>query len=329
MKRLLPAALLAIVLVAVLAHFTGLDWSRVGGTLRALDPALVAAAFAVYALSFVLRGVRLSLLVPRASSLLHLISISARHILLAVVLPFRTGEAALPVMLSLECGRPASEGVSVLGLMRVLDLLCVAACLLTGLALGGAAGGTGAGGLTPADVTRRAWIVFGCLLAAMLLARPIAARCATWAASPRKPLAFLGGMAAHVARLRSGQLVAALLVSLATWTCTYGACWLLLRAMAAPDALGPAAQVSFAAALVGTTGLHLSAVIPISPLAGAGTWELGWIAGYHGLVGLSDSDAMTSALVAHAVIFAFVAVLGGAGFLVRRRAPAQPVADAR
>jgi uncharacterized membrane protein YbhN (UPF0104 family) len=320
-KRYLPAALLAVVLIAVLAQLTDLQWGRVGGTLRALDPWLVAAAFAVYTASFALRGLRLAVLLPGASDYLHLTSISARHILLAVVLPFRTGEASLPLMLSLEAGRPAAEGLSVLALMRVLDLLCVAVCLVTGLALGGAAGALGTGELAPDAVLQRAWIVLGALVLAVLVARPLAARVAVLAASPRRVLAFVGGMAAHVARLGTRQLITALAVSLATWACTYGACWLLLRAMAAPEALGDAARVSFAAALVGTTGLHLSAVIPLSPLAGAGTWELGWVAGYHALVGLSESDAMTSALVTHAAIFAFIAVLGGAAFLVRRRPP--------
>ncbi len=323
MKRLVPAALLAVALVAVLAALTDLQWDRVGGTLAALDPALLAASFAVYAASFAGRGLRLGLLLPGASRFAHLTSMSARHILLAVVLPFRAGEASLPVMLSVEAGRPLSEGVSVLAVMRVLDLLCVAAFLLVGLALGGAAAATGQGALSPDAVRARALLVGAVLAAGVLLARPVAARLAPLAASPRRVAAFVGGMAAHVAGLGSRQLAAALLVSLATWACTYGACFLLLRAMAAPAALGPAAEVSFAASLVGTTGLHLSAVIPVSPLAGAGTWEAGWVAGYHWLAGMSEADAMTSALVGHVVIFAFIVALGAPAFLLRRRAPAR------
>jgi uncharacterized membrane protein YbhN (UPF0104 family) len=321
-KRLLPAALLAVALVAVLAAVTNLQWERVGGTLAALDPGLTAAAFAVYAASFAGRGLRLLLLVPGASSFAHLTSISARHILLAVVLPFRSGEASLPVMLSVEAGRPLSEGISVLALMRVLDLLCVAAWLLAGLLLGGAAGAAGQGALSPDAVRGRALLVLGALAAAVLLARPVATRLTPLAHSPRRVLSFVGGMAAHVAALGGRQLAAALLASLATWGCTYGACWLLLRAMAGPAALGAAAHVSFAASLVGTTGLHLSAVIPVSPLAGAGTWEAGWVAGYHWLVGLSEADAMTSALVSHVAIFAFIVALGAPAFLLRRRAAA-------
>ena len=77
-----------------------------------------------------------------------------------------------------------------------------------------------------------------------------------------------------MASLRTGQLLRATLITLLTWACTYGACWILLRAMTAPPALGAAAaSVSFAQSLVGTTGLHLSAAMPIAPVASIGSWE--------------------------------------------------------
>jgi uncharacterized membrane protein YbhN (UPF0104 family) len=80
------------------------------------------------------------------------------------------------------------------------------------------------------------------------------------------------------------------------------------------------ARVSFAAALVGTTGLHLSAAFPASPLAGVGTWEAGWMVGY-GFVGFSEQDSLTSAIVSHVAILSFIVLLGGAAFLLRRRPP--------
>ena len=320
MKKLLLAALLAAILIGVLAAFTKLDWARVSDTLLALDPALVLASFGAYALSFVLRGVRLGILVPGASTLPHLFSMSARHILMAIVLPFRSGEASLPLMLSMECGRPGTEGVSVLGIMRVLDLLCVAACLVAGVLLGGASGASDTAAMSAEDLRTRGLITLAALAAGLLLLRPIAKGAAPLARSPKKVLALAGGIAEKVASLGTRQLTSALLVSLATWVCTYGACWLLLRAMTPPGALGEAARVSFAAALVGTTGLHLSAAFPASPLAGVGTWEAGWMVGYR-FVGMSEQDALTSAIVSHVAVLSFIVLLGGASFALRRRAP--------
>jgi uncharacterized membrane protein YbhN (UPF0104 family) len=308
-KRLLVAALVSAVLVGVLFSFTSLDWEVVGRSLLHLDPALAAASFGIYALSFAGRGLRLLVLLPGAGRLLHLSSIATRHIFLAVVLPARTGEASLPVMLSAECGRPLEEGVSVLALQRLLDLACVAFFLVAGVLLSGAGGDAAA-------VLPRAAAVLALLVAGVLLLRPACARLAALAGSTRRPLAFVGRSARHVAALGGRQLLLATATSLATWLCTYGACWLLLLSLATPDALGDVVRVSFPVSLVGTTGLHLSAVLPVSPLAGVGTWEMGWVAGYT-LAGLPQDAALASAIVGHALILAFIVVLGGCAWLIR------------
>jgi uncharacterized membrane protein YbhN (UPF0104 family) len=329
LKRLLPALLVSAVLVALLVAATGLSWRDVADTLRGLDRGLVAVAFAVYAASFVGRGIRLAVLLPGAGRLPHLTSISTRHIFLAVVLPFRSGEASLPLMLSRECARPLHEGVSVLAFMRVLDLAAVATALLAGLLLTGRlggepglAGGDGVGGAAGGDAAAalavRALAVFAALALAVALLPALARRFAPLAASPRGLLAFAGRVAAHVAGLRRGQLLLAVATSLATWAATYATCFLLLRAMAAPGALGAVADIDFPTSLIGTTGLHLSAVIPLSPLAGVGTWEAGWAAGYT-LVGMPKDAAAASAIASHVLIFAFITLLGGAAWLARLR----------
>jgi len=312
-KRLLPALLVSVILMALLVSATKLKWSDVAGTLSTLDRGDVALAFVVYAASFAGRGLRLAVMLPGAGSLPHMISISARHIFLAVVLPFRTGEASLPLMLSTECGRPLHEGVSVLGLMRVLDLASVAAWLLIGLALTGRLGASG-------DMTLRAAAVFALLVGGLLLLPVIARRAAPLAESTRKPIAFAGRAAAHLAAMRRSQFLLAALTSMATWAATYGACYLVVAAMAgAPAPLGSAAAaIDFPTSLVGTTGLHLSAVIPVSPLAGVGVWEAGWTAGYT-LVGMDPAAATTSGIVSHVLVFGFITLLGGAGWLLRGR----------
>ncbi len=309
MKKLVIAALVSAVLIGVLASFTSLDWTRVGGSLLHLDPTLAAAAFGVYALSFAGRGLRLAILLPGAGSRLHMASIATRHIFLAVVLPARTGEASLPVLLSVECGRPLEEGVSMLALQRVLDLACVAFFLVAGVLLSGA-------GADATAILPRAATVLALLVAGVLLLRPVCTRLAGLSGSTRRPVAFLGRAARHVAALGWRQLLLATATSLATWLCTYAACWLLLLSLATPAALGDAVRVSFPVSLIGTTGLHLSAVLPVSPLAGVGTWELGWVAGYR-LAGLTEDAALASAIVSHALILGFIVLLGGVAWLIR------------
>lgn len=314
MKRLLVALLVSAILVAVVATVTNLHWREVADTLAHLDWSLVALAALVYAASYVGRGLRLQVLMPGAAGLVHATSISARHILLAVIMPFRMGEAALPVMLIRECGRPLPESATVLGLMRVLDLVAVAAYLLLGLAL--TAGSVAAG--DSAQVGLRATLALAVLLGGLLLMRPVCRALAPLERSTHRAVRMVGQLGASVAALRGGQLLRATFITLLTWACTYGACWILLRAMVVPPELGAVtSSISFAQGLVGTTGLHLAAVMPVSPIASIGTWEAGWTTGYV-LVGLPAAQAATSAIVSHVVIFGFIALIGGAGWLTRR-----------
>lgn len=324
MRRLLGALLVSVILVALVTTVTELRWREVAETLANLDWRLVALSLLVYAASYVGRGLRLMSLMPGAAGLVHATSISTRHIFLAVIMPFRTGEASLPLMLNRECGRPLVESASVLGITRVLDLLAVAVCLLLGLAFStGAAASSG----DATQVATLASLVLAALLAGLALMRPICRALSPLAESNRRPVALLGRLAESVAALRTGQLLRSTLITLLTWVCTYGACWILLRAMTAPPALGAAAaSVSFAQSLVGTTGLHLLAVMPIAPVASIGSWELGWTTGYT-LVGLPVREAAASAIVSHIVIFAFIALIGGAGWLTRRP-PLIPRSDA-
>ena len=313
MRRLLVALLVSAILVAVVATVTNLHWREVADTLAHLDWSLVTLAALVYAASYIGRGLRLQVLMPGAARLVHATSISARHIFLAVIMPFRTGEAALPVMLIRECGRPLAESATVLGLMRVLDLVAVAAFLLVGLAL--TTGSVAAG--ESAQVGLRATLALAVLLGGLLLMRPVCRALAPLQRSTRRAVRLVGQLAASVAALSGGQLLRSTLITLLTWACTYSACWLLLRAMVVPAALGAAtSSISFAQGLVGTTGLHLSAAMPIAPVASIGSWELGWTTGYV-LVGMPSQHAATSAIVSHVVIFGFIALIGGAGWLTR------------
>jgi uncharacterized membrane protein YbhN (UPF0104 family) len=310
LKKLIVPAVVSAVLIFALAAFTKLDWSVVGRSLLALDPALVALALLVYALSYVGRGLRLAVLLPGAGSVWLLTSIATRHILLAVLLPARTGEAAQPVMLLRECGRPLEEGISLLALQRMLDLLCVGFFLVVGLLLSGA----GSSQVVPIALAALAGLAL-----ALLAMRPACRRLAFLADSSRRVVAFVGRGARILAALGSQQILLAMLTSLASWVCTYTTCFLLLRSMTAPQALGAAADVSFVTSLVGTTGLHFSAVIPLAPLAGLGTWELGWASGYL-LAGMPKETAVASAVLVHVLILAFLLLLGGLAFALRPRA---------
>lgn len=317
MKRLLMAVLLTAVLLAALSALLDLSAEAAAeGAAQAasrLSAGGVGLALALYALSYVGRGGRLAALLPARPPLALLVSISARHNLLNLLLPLRSGEASLPIMLKSEAGRPLAEGAAALVVARVLDLISVAAWLLLGLAL---IGGDAQDSLLP----RSAAVGVGLLLALLCLKPAGRALARTLQARTGRIARFAAQAGSHLAAQPAGALLAAAGLSLITWLCTYGACFVLLADMAGPGHSVPEAlaAIDFQTSLVGSTVLHLSGILPVNTLAGIGPWEAGWTAGYM-LVGLPQDAALASAVVSHGAILAFVLLLGGLGWLAAPR----------
>ncbi len=285
----------------------------------------VAMAFALYATSYLGRALRLVVLLPgsrQAGGMLLLASISARHNLLNLLLPLRSGEASLPLMLKREAGFSLAEGTAALLVARVLDLLSVGLWCLVGLALA-------APGSTTDDTLLRVGGVVRAGLFALALLRP-AARVVSKASPDSRLGSFLRRTFGHLGEIPTPRLLNATLVSLGTWLLTYAACFAVVRAMVGENGVAAALdQIDFGQSLVGTTGLHLMGILPVNTVAGVGAWEAGWTAGYV-LAGVGELPALVSAVVSHVVIFVFIAVLGGLGFLTRGpgRADAESAPDA-
>lgn len=315
-RRLLAAALASVVLIGLVVVATDLERRATAGAVREVFAHLswrhALLAFGAYAASYLGRAVRLATLLPGSAPLTLLYSMSARHNLLNLVLPFRSGEASLPLMLKAEAGLTFAEGTAALLVARVLDLLCVTSYFLLGGALRGR---------EPSAHAPRVVAVLVAVLVALAAMRPLARALATRPGTGRVR-EFVQRLARHVGEAGTRQLVGATLVSFATWGLTYLACFLLVVAMTGPGEVGTQlAGVSFPDSLVGSTLLHLTALLPINTIAGAGAWEAGWTAGYM-IAGLDEVAAFASAVGSHVAIFAFIALVGGLAFLRRGRAPA-------
>lgn len=316
MKRLGLALLASVVVCTLVLGLSDISGQAAAAGVvdaaAALSPGLLALTFLAYAASYVGRAARLSLLLPGQLPLLRLVSISARHNLFNLVLPFRSGEASLPIMLHNEGDRPLAEGTAALVVARVLDLMSVCIFLLIGLAWSGLGG-------DPLRLPVLALLAL--LLCAAASMRPVA----RWIAG-RLPadggrlVSFAVRTARYLAEQPASRLAASLCVSLLTWLLTYVACWLLVVDMASGDSAVATslASVTFMASLVGSTCLHLTGILPINTLAGLGPWEAGWVAGYV-FVGVESQAALASAVVSHGAIFAMVSLLGGLGLVIRGR----------
>jgi hypothetical protein len=333
-RRLLAPLVATAVLTGLVLAVLDLGLADLGAGVRerltTLAPAPLLAAFGVYALVYAGRAVRFAILLPGATGLLHLGTVAARHNFLNLVLPFRSGELALPWMLKVESRRPLAEGAAALLVCRVLDLFCVFAYASLGLAWSGAPWLRDTDAAPEARAARTRILVVLAVLAALLAAlRPVARFAAARLRSDRGRVRGCAARAAtHVSELGRARLAGAIVASLATWLLTYTTFWLLLRAMAGPDEVGlRLGAIDFARSLVGTTGLHLSTVLPVNTFGGLGSWELGWVAGYVLLAGLDREAAGISAVVSHVAIFAFITVLGSLGFLLRRKVAKEPAPD--
>ena len=278
MKRFGATVLVAVVLLVLVVAFADLDRQAVADALTDLSWGHVAAAFGVYAVMYVGRATRLGILLgvvggapaepdagddgtaPARLSMLHLLSISARHNVFNLLLPLRSGEATLPLMLKHEAGHSLARGTAALVVCRVLDLLSLSAFLLAGLAITRSAEQAGA----PEVGTTMAYVLGGALVVVLAM-RPVAAALATQVERRGWSGGRLGGFAAdtgrHLSEVSTGRLAAATVASLVTWLLNYGACYLCVRAMAAaggaPGSVEHALeQVTFPHALVGATALQ-------------------------------------------------------------------------
>lgn len=340
MKRILLPTLGTLALVVLVVAALDLDPARLGeqvaARLAALSVPGVLLAFALYGGVYVCRAVRFAVLLQGPTHIPHLVSVAGRHNLLNLVLPFRTGEVSLPLMLKREAGRPLAEGAATLFVCRVLDLACVATFMTVGLLWQGERRG-GDGGAESAAVTVQVALVLGGLVLGLVLLRPVAgwlgARLAPGDATGTglvlRLRRFVAAGGAHLDALSTGRLLRAGFVSLLTWGLTYGSLYALIGAMAGDDAIGRAlGAVDPATHLVGSTGLHLTAILPINTVAGVGAWEGGWSAGFV-FAGLDAEAAGISAVVSHLVVFGFIALIGGLGFAFRPRplAPTVPPTD--
>lgn len=323
-KRLALALFVTIALCVLLLYAVELPAGELAEELKERLPKLrglpLLGAFLVYASTYLGRGSRLALLLGGRQSLLHMAGVSARHNLFNLVLPFRSGEAALPWMLKAEAGVPWSAGSGALVVARVLDMTGLAFWASMGLAIYGLGSGEAE------QVEAVAEITLGALVLVLLTMRPISRLISARLPGQGRVAQFARGAALHIAQLRLGQLAGALMITLVTWCATYSTYWLLLMAMSTGDP-GDAmaaeyADVSFARSLVGTTGLHMSTVLPVNTVGGAGVWEAAWVAGYTLLAGMEEHAALVSGVVSHLANLCFLVLLGGVGWLLRRAPPA-------
>jgi len=119
-RSLIVSGIVAVLLLLVV----GIDLDTCAAGFRRLGLGNAVLLFGVYFAASFLRGVRLNALLPAGVSPQRLVTVSFRHQFFATFLPFKTGEAALPIILKRH-GVPMSRTIAVFVLARALDLLAL------------------------------------------------------------------------------------------------------------------------------------------------------------------------------------------------------------
>jgi glycosyltransferase 2 family protein len=273
---------------------------------------LILAGFGIWAVIYLGRALRFVLLAPRTpySTMLVIASI---HNLLVRLLPFRTGELSYAFLVRRAGTAGLGESLFGLLLVRILDSTMVVVLFAVSLAFQNVAFfGDRRTGLCAAIGAAVLGLLIVVLLAPLLrlglrICRGLA-RLLRLAERPRvvQLLAKLDDAVTSFARISPRNVVGIGLLSLGLWLLTFTAFFAIMRAFSMP--------VGLAQTVLGSTAAVVTGFLPIGGIGSFGTLEAGWALGFV-LVGLDRTQAVASAFGVSIATFAYVVVLGLAGWL--------------
>jgi hypothetical protein len=296
-------------------------------TLLQLSARAYGTALALHVVTMVLRAVRFQLLIPAPArpGFAHALSVAAAHNMASYVLPLKTGEATLVLYLKLKCGTPSGIALAALLVSRFLD----AASLCAGLAA--ACFSLRDLGARPSWLGGAALVLLVLALVFLLLSlrgdvlvRGLAL--GLRAVLPRVELVERGltraNQLAVALRAASGgwRLTLAALLTVPMWFSIFGFFAVLARGFGIPE------RITFLQRALGASLASLFNLLPLNAAAGAGTQELGWVSGFHLVLGVEEGLALTSGLGVHCVQLFNVVAFGliahlSMGVMPRARLP--------
>ena len=258
-------------------------------------------AFAFTCATVALRGLRLRLLAGSELRIGRSLPVAAAAQLATAALPLRLGELAMVPLLQAAGVPGALRGLSVLVLVRVLDLLALLAW--TALAAGLAGGSPAAAAFTMVLLGGLLWLAWAAGARGL---RRLAGSWRSRAGWRRRVLSQLLRARRELARLARSPLrgTAVAGLSLAVWGAIWGATWALVRGI---GLAWPALPL-----LVGVVGAGLGASLPVNFVGNFGSQEAGWAAALAG-VGVAPRAALAAGFACHLWNLAFTLVLGAAG----------------
>lgn len=315
----LVVALSLALLAWLLTQIRFADLARLANRLTLLQ---VLAICALYLGATLCRAIRLGLILDDRRYV-TLTAVSGVHAFLNHILPFRSGELSLPLLVRTFMSRTLASGAISLVLVRLYDMLSIALLMLLSLAVVGA-------DLESRVATAMAYalLILTTLLLAAFAALPMLLKTAGRVLPAMGRLFGARGTAMATRLIAATDLMrdqlAALgprrrylwlpLTSLLTQLCIYAFFYLTMRCMGI--------DIGFFKNMLASSGEMITGLLPINMVGSIGTLEAGWAVGYV-LCGINRVDAIASGFIVHGLIilsgFA-VSVAGMAYLAIRRRA---------
>ena len=303
-RTLIVRALAVVITIALVAWFAAdARWQGVGPRLARLDLLSLVGVALLFATSYAMRGARIhgefadefGATGRGVVGYFRVLRLSLVHNALVNVLPFRSGEAAFPVLLSRWFGIPAGRAIISLLWLRAQD-----ACVVLALA-------ALAWPRVPIAVRVLALVAIVCLALGV-----------PWWARRHRVTATNGRFAKVGALLERAtrKSTAGWLWTVGNWVVKLVAeAWLLVLAL---DTAGDRS-----AAILGTIGAELASILPVQGVAGFGTFEAG-AAALMRTVDVPMTTGLEAALVLHAVVLALSLIAGGLAAVLLPGPPPRP-----
>ena len=290
MSRRLVGTIAALMLTAA-----GLWWLIASGSLSPVLRGLASADARVLVLGLplvaviqLLRACRFVVLLPQMgkSGLLQTFRISCLHVMLNLLLPFKLGEAAFPLLARRMMGIDLAAGTSTLLTVRVLDLGTLFAMLAIAA--------------TQALPALASWRWLALPAAALALLVPLALLYLARTAQRLLPkMKVIGDVLERARAQRTFAQVTGL--SLLLWSCHAGVAWLAFLALDQP--------VDVATAVFAGASANLAFALPFQGVAGLGPVQaaFAWAAKTSGV---PLDPAIAAALACHATLVVSACLLG-------------------
>jgi len=313
-KKLIASGIITLFLIGIL--LSQIEIGSVGATLRSVNPIFLLIGFILYVLIFILRAVRMNVILEGKVSVKNLMQILFVHNLFNNLIPARLGELSFIYFLKEKEKLPINYGLSSLMVARIFDLLGIAFLFLLSFYL----------------VSDLPIFVTNCLILVGFLIGMIVLFIVLLLFYNERFLKFVERFASKTrldrikyARMalekseetlenfkiiKSGYVVVvSFVVSIMIWVLASMITHIFLMEMEI--------YLSIWKIMIASGILVITTILPIHSVGGFGTIESIWTATYVAL-GVSTKMAISSGFGIHLIIMLYFLILGFVGFILMR-----------